>query len=165
MEDIVRRHSIGLGVFDILLSDPKIEDIYVDAPCEDGPVHVTVGGGTDGNTHMGCNTNIYLEKREVSNLINVLKRSSGLPYCSTNPVLETDVPAYNARATVIGYPMSPSGDAVAIRRHSDIPWTLTRLIANGTMTAEQAGLLSFLVNNRATLLICGARGAGKSSLL
>jgi type IV secretory pathway ATPase VirB11/archaellum biosynthesis ATPase len=28
-----------------------------------------------------------------------------------------------------------------------------------------AGLLSFLVQNRAAFLVCGARGAGKSSLL
>ena len=165
IEDIVRRHSVGLGVFDILLSDPRIEDIYVDAPCDEGPVHVTIGGGKEGNVHIRCGTNIYLEKREVANLINVLKRTSGLPYCGSNPVLETDMPSYNARATVIGYPMSPGGDAVSIRRHSDIPWTLTRLIANGTMTREQAGLLSFMVNNRTTMLICGARGAGKSSLL
>ena len=70
-----------------------------------------------------------------------------------------------ARATVVGYPLSPNGDAVSIRKHSSDPWTLTRLIANGTIDAYTAGLLSFLVQNRATLLVCGARGAGKSSLL
>jgi type IV secretory pathway ATPase VirB11/archaellum biosynthesis ATPase len=73
--------------------------------------------------------------------------------------------AQEARATVVGYPMSPNGDAVAIRKHSSDPWTLTRLISNGTMDAATAGLLSFLIQNRATFMICGARGAGKSSLL
>ena len=45
------------------------------------------------------------------------------------------------------------------------PSESTRLIANGTLDHETAGLLSFLVDNRCTFLVCGARGAGKSSLL
>ena len=61
--------------------------------------------------------------------------------------------------------MSPNGDSVAIRKHSSVPWTLTRLIGNGTVTPYQAGLLSFLVANRSTFIIAGARGAGKSSML
>lgn len=106
-----------------------------------------------------------VDRKEVMNLINVLKRDSGLPFCESNPILETNVKGYDARATVVGYPMSPNGDAVSIRKRSTRPWTLTRMIANGTIDARTAGLLSFLVDNRATFLVCGPRGAGKSSLL
>jgi type IV secretory pathway ATPase VirB11/archaellum biosynthesis ATPase len=165
MSDIVYRYSVGLGVFDILLADPKLEDIYIDAPCDRNRIHVTMRGLNGGNTHVRCRTNLIVDRREVDNLINVLKRESGLPFCESSPVLETDMKAQEARATVVGYPMSPNGDAVAIRKHSSDPWTLTRLISNGTMDAATAGLLSFLVQNRATFMICGARGAGKSSLL
>jgi len=163
--DIVYRYTLGLGVFDILLSDPKLEDIYVDAPCERNRIHVTLGEIHGGNSHMRCRTNLIAERREVQNLTNTLKRESGLPFCESNPILECDMKAQDARATVVGYPMSPEGDAVAIRKRSERTWTLTRLIANGTIDEGQAGLLSFLVQNRATFLICGARGAGKSSLL
>ena len=31
---IAYRHSVGAGIFDVLLSDPHIEDVYVDAPCD-----------------------------------------------------------------------------------------------------------------------------------
>lgn len=165
MCDIVYRYSVGLGVFDILLADPKLEDIYIDAPCDRNRIHVTMRGIGDGNSHVRCRTNLIVDRREVDNLINVLKRESGLPFCESSPVLETDMKAQEARATVVGYPMSPNGDAVAIRKHSSDPWTLTRLISNGTMDAATAGLLSFLIQNRATFMICGARGAGKSSLL
>ena len=126
---------------------------------------MTMSGVGESNSHVRCRTNLVVDRREVDNLINVLKRESGLPFCESSPVLETDMKAHDARATVVGYPMSPSGDAVAIRKHSSNPWTLTRLIANGTVDAATAGLLSFLVQNRATFLICGARGAGKSSML
>ncbi len=165
ISDIVYRYTVGLGVFDILLADPKLEDLYIDSPCIKNRVHVTLSGIGADNSHISCRTNLLVERREVMNLVNVLKRESGLPFCESSPVLETDMKNYDARATVVGYPMSPNGDAVAIRKRSDRPWTLTRLIANGTVTREDAGLLSFLVQNRATFLICGARGAGKTSLL
>ncbi|MCL1978592.1 MAG: Flp pilus assembly complex ATPase component TadA, partial [Methanomassiliicoccaceae archaeon] len=165
MCDIIYRYTVGMGVFDVLLADPKLEDIYIDAPCDRNRIHVTMNGISGNNSHIKCRTNLVVDKKEVMNLINILKRDSGLQFCESNPILETDMKTHDARATVVGYPMSPNGDAVAIRKHSVRPWTLTRLIANGTMDPRTAGLLSFLVDNRSTFLICGARGAGKSSLL
>ncbi|MDR1954371.1 MAG: Flp pilus assembly complex ATPase component TadA, partial [Candidatus Methanoplasma sp.] len=163
--DIIYRYTVGMGVFEVLLADPRLEDIYIDAPCDRNRIHVTMNGIAGNNSHIKCRTNLVVDKKEVMNLINILKRDSGLQFCETNPILETDIKTHDARATVVGYPMSPNGDAVAIRKHSVRPWTLTRLIANGTMDPRVAGLLSYLVDNRATFLICGARGAGKSSLL
>ena len=163
---VAYRHTVGAGIFEILLTDPHIEDVYVDAPCEENRIYVTLNS-VDGllNSHLRCRTNLIADRREISNLVNILKRESGLRFCHSSPVLETDFPDFDARATVVGYPMSPNGDAVAIRKRSSRPWTLTRLIANGTVSPRDAGLLSFLIDNRCTMLICGARGAGKSSLL
>lgn len=162
---IVHRYTVGLGIFDVLLSDPRLEDIYIDAPCDKNRIHVTVSGVSGMNSNQRCRTNLMVDRKEVMNLINILKRDSGLPFCESDPVLETDIKGYDARATVVGYPMSPNGDSVSLRKHSDRPWTLSRLIANGTIDSDVAGLLSFLVENRCTFLICGARGAGKSSML
>ncbi|MDR0791008.1 MAG: type II/IV secretion system ATPase subunit [Methanomassiliicoccaceae archaeon] len=165
MASVVHRYTMGLGIFEILLGDPRLEDIYIDAPCDKNRIHVTLNGIAGFNSHIRCRTNLVVDKREVRNLISILKRDSGLPFCESSPILETDIAGYDARATVVGYPMSPNGDAVAIRKHSSRPWTLTRLIGNGTMDAMAAGILSYLVDSRCTFLICGARGAGKSSLL
>jgi type IV secretory pathway ATPase VirB11/archaellum biosynthesis ATPase len=165
MCSIIYRYTVGMGIFEVLLADPRLEDIYIDAPCDRNRIHVTMNGIAGNNSHIKCRTNLVVDKKEVMNLINILKRESGLQFCESNPILETDIKTHDARATVVGYPMSPNGDAVAIRKHSVRPWTLTRLVANGTLDPRIAGLLSFLVDNRATFLICGARGAGKSSLL
>jgi len=165
MASVVHRYTTGLGIFEILMGDSRLEDIYIDAPCEKNRIHVTLNGIAGFNSHIRCRTNLIVDKREVRNLISVLKRESGLPFCESSPVLETDMAGYDARATVIGYPMSPKGDALAIRKHSTSPWTLTKLIGNGTIDAAAAGLLSYLVDSRCTFLICGARGAGKSSLM
>ena len=163
--ETVYRYTVGLGIFDILLSDQRLEDIYIDAPCDKSRIHVTMSGVSGINSNQRCRTNLMVDRKEVMNLISVLKRDSGLPFCESDPVLETDMKGYDARATVVGYPMSPNGDSVSVRKHSTRPWTLSRLIANGTIESKTAGLLSFLVDNRCTFLICGARGAGKSSML
>ncbi len=162
---IAYRHSVGAGIFEVLLTDPHIEDVYIDAPASRNRVHVTMNGISGLNSHIRCRTNLMVEDREVDNLVNILRRESGLRFCRSNPVLETDFKEFDARVTVIGYPMSPNGNALAIRKHSVRPWTLSRLISNGTIDARTAGILSYLVNNRTTILVCGARGAGKSSLL
>lgn len=162
---VAYRHSVGPGIFESLLSDGHIEDIYVDAPCWRNRIHVTLNGIAGLNSHVRCTTNLMAEPREVDNLVNILKRQSGLRFCRSSPVLETDMGGYDARATVVGYPMSPLGTAVALRKHSIRTWTLTRLIACGSVAPREAGVLSFLVNSRAAILICGARGAGKTSFL
>ncbi len=163
--DVVVRYTIGLGIFELLLEDPRLEDIYIDAPCDKNRIYVTLDNVSGYNTHMRCRTNLIASEREIRNLINTLMRDSGLPYCESSPVMETNMCNNQARATIVGYPMSPNGDSVAIRKHSTTPWTLTKLIGNGTIDEHDAGLISFLVDNRCTFLVCGARGAGKSSLL
>ena len=165
MSEVVYRYTIGNGIFDVLLADQRLEDIYVDAPCEKNRIHVTLNNVNGTNSHVRCRTNLISDQKEMRNLITMLMRESGLPFCESNPVLETDMGDDDARATVVGYPMSPNGDSVAIRKHSKTPWTLTRLMGNDTIDAYTAGLLSFLIANRSTILVSGARGAGKSSLL
>lgn len=165
LSEVVHRHTIGNGIFDILLDDDRLEDVYVDAPCEKNRVHVTLSRLNGSNSHARCRTNLIVSEKEMRNLICRLVRDSGLPFCESNPVLETDMDNRGARATVVGFPMSPNGDSVAIRKHSIIPWTLTRLIGNGTIDEYTAGVLSFLVDNRCTFLVAGPRGAGKSALL
>ena len=81
------------------------------------------------------------------------------------PVLETDLSAYKARATAIGKPLSPEGIAIALRRHSVEPWTLLKFVDNGTISALAAGLMSFLIDGKSTILVVGGRGSGKTSLL
>ena len=75
---IAYRHSVGAGIFEVLLSDQHIEDVYVDAPCSSNRIHVTVNGIEGLNSHIRCSTNLMAEEREVDNLVNILRRRSGL---------------------------------------------------------------------------------------
>lgn len=164
LAEVTARYTVGLGVFELLLRDDRIEDIYVDAPSWSNPVHLTMNvKGIAGVCR--CSTNITASGEEVENLVARLKQYSGKPFSEAFPIMETDVPTHDSRATVIGPPLSPDGTAIALRRHSRTPWTLLKLAFNGSLDAATAGLLSFLIDGRSTMLICGARGAGKSSLL
>jgi flagellar protein FlaI len=165
LSDIVARYTVGLGIFELLLSDDRVEDIYVDAPCHENPIHVTVNGVAGLNTVFKCSTNITASEREIEGLTSRLRQYSRKPFSEVFPTMETDVQGFDARATVIGPPLSPMGTAVALRHHARTPWTLPKLANNGTITAFAAGLISFLIDGRSTIIICGPRGAGKSAML
>ncbi len=165
LSEVVVRYTVGLGLFEVLLSDDRIEDVYVDAPSAENPVHITINGIRGTNAVCRCLTNVTASSAEVDKLASRLRQSSGRPFSEAFPVMETDVEGFESRATVIGPPLSPGGTALALRRHSRRPWTLLKLAHNGSIDADMAGLLSFLIDGRSAMLICGARGAGKSSLL
>jgi type IV secretory pathway ATPase VirB11/archaellum biosynthesis ATPase len=161
---VLATYTAGLGVVEIPLRDPNVQDVYLDAPAGATPLHVTtaeLGGGL----HARCVTNVFLTPTDAEALLARFRLESGRPFSEAMPVLETNLEGFRVRATAVGPPLSPDGLAVALRRHSTDPWTLPRLIAAGAMTPLAAGLLSFLIDGRSTILIAGARAAGKSSLL
>ena len=161
---ILATYTAGLGVVEIPLRDPNVQDVYLDAPAGATPLHVTIAD-LGGGLHQRCVTNLYLTPPDAEALLARLRLESGRPFSESMPVLETNLEGFGVRATAVGPPLSPDGLAVALRRHATDPWTLPRLIAAGAMTPLAAGLLSFLIDGRSTILIAGARGAGKSALL
>lgn len=158
------RYTAGLGIIEHLLVDPRVQDVFVDAPAETNPLYVILGG-TEDRIPGRCRTNISLSQPEVDGLVARLRHASGRPFSESRPYLEHDLEDLNSRVTVIGRPLSPSGTAIAFRRHATTPWTLPKLIAADSLSPLAAGLLSFLVDGQSTILVAGGRGAGKTSLL
>ncbi len=165
LSEIVAKYTSGLGVIEVLLKDNHIQDVYVDAPASSSRVHVALSGISDERVGGKLETNIRLGEDAAESLLSKFRLESGRPFSESMPVLEHSLPSFGARVTVVGPPLSPKGVAIALRRHSTRPWTLLRLIANRTLTSEAAGLISFLIDGRSTILVAGSRGAGKSSLL
>jgi type IV secretory pathway ATPase VirB11/archaellum biosynthesis ATPase len=159
------RYTAGLGVIEHLLTDPLVQDVFVDAPADANPLYVILGGKGDNIIPHRCRTNVCLSQPEVEGLVARLRHASGRPFSESRPYLEHDLEDLNSRVTVIGRPLSPSGTAIAFRRHATTPWTLPKLIAADSLSPLAAGLLSFLVDGQSTILVAGGRGAGKTSLL
>jgi type IV secretory pathway ATPase VirB11/archaellum biosynthesis ATPase len=162
---VVARYTVGLGILETMLSDDHIEDIYIDAPAPENPIYVTLNGISGSNSIVRCATNVVATNSEIEGLVSRFRQYSRRPFSEAFPVMEIDVASFDTRATVIGPPLSPMGTAIALRRHSRFPWTLLKLAFNETIDCFIAALISFLIDGRATILICGPRGAGKSALL
>ena len=161
---VLARYTAGFGISELFLLDPYIQDIYVDAPAPRNPVYVNLNY-PGGKVRERCVTNVRLGEEDVEALLSRFRYESGRPFSEARPHLEHDLEIYNTRVTVIGKPLSPGGLALALRRHSTEPWTLPRLVRAGSMTPEAAGLISFFIDGRSTMLVAGGRGSGKTSLL
>lgn len=158
---ILIRYTVGFGLIETLLEDENIQDISINSPANKSPIFITHGRFED------CKTNIIPEQDEVDGWASRLRMISGKPLDASNPLLDTEIETPNARArvSVIGQPLNPYGLGFSFRRHRDKPWTLALFIKNKMISAEAAGLLSFIVDGARTILIAGTRGSGKSSFL
>ena len=159
---ILVRLTVGFGMVEVLLEDPKIEDIYINAPVGTTPVFVKH------SKYGECETNIIPNSREADAWASRFRMISARPLDEANPVLDTEllIPEVSrARTAIIQNPLSPKGYAFAFRQHRPKPWTLPLFIQTETMTSEAAGLMSFLVDGARTMLVAGTRGSGKTSLL
>lgn len=165
LSEILAKYTAGMGIVEIFLKDPYVQDIYIDASSVENRIYITLGGLHHPLLTEKCLSNISVGSEDTESLLSRFRYESGRPFSEAMPVLETDLSAYNTRATAIGKPLSPEGIAIALRRHSTDPWTLLKLIDNNTISALAAGLISFLIDGRSTILVAGSRGAGKSSLL
>ncbi len=163
LSQMLRKYTAGYGILETFLRDPLVEDIYVDAPAEYNNVYIELGGISE--IREKCRTNVFLSERDMESILSRFRSESGKPFSEAFPVLEIDLNEYDTRVTVIGPPLSPDGKAFALRRRNTEPWTLPRLIRAGSLTPMTAGLLSFLIDGRSTILVAGSRGAGKTTLL
>ncbi len=158
---ILTRYTAGLGVLEILLADEKIQDIYINSPVESQPILIYHG------QYEECKTNLIPTQQDAESWATRLRMQSGRPLDEANPVLDTDiaVPGGKARFCAISRTLSPHGLGFSIRRHRDRPWTLPLFIQAKMLDPLAAGLLSFLIDGTASLLVAGGRGSGKSSIL
>ena len=157
------RYTVGFGLIEILLSDEKRQDVNINSPSGEVPIFIVHQDFGD------CYTNIYPTPAEVEGWATKLRLISGRPLDEANAILDTElkVPGFSSRVAAITRPLNPSGLAFSFRRHRDYPWTFP-LYLNPKVkmfNATAAGLLSFLIDNNAAILIAGTRSSGKTSLL
>jgi len=158
LSDIFAKYTAGLGILEDLLLDEAIQDIYVNAPVINNPLHIVL----DGEEYT---SNIYFSEGDVEALSSRFRSLSGRPFSEGSPILDMGLDRYGARVAAISPPLTSKGVAFAIRRHNPKPWTLPKFISYRMFSPTAAALLSFLVDGQASILIGGSRGSGKTSLL
>jgi len=156
---VLRKHTHGHGVLTDLFADERVSDAFATAPTTDNTLRVRV----DGETML---TNVRLTERGVEALASRFRRESGRAFSRASPTLDAAATVGDRRIRVAGVtePVS-DGVAFAFRAHEREAWTLPALVANGTLPADAAALLSLSVERAAATLVAGTRGAGKTTLL
>ncbi len=161
LAQILVRYTVGFGLIELLLTDPKVQDVNVNSPYADTPIYIVHEDFDD------CMTNIFPTKEDAESWATKLRMLSGRPFDEANQLLDTELelPGASIRVSAITKPLDPTGSAFSFRRHRDKPWTLPLMMKYKTLNAFAAGLLSFLIDGTRSFLIAGTRGSGKTSLL
>jgi len=157
------RYTVGFGLIELLLADPKVQDVNINSPNGELPIFIVHQDYGD------CYTNVYPTHLEVESWATKLRLISGRPLDEANPILDTElkVEGFSSRVAALTAPLNPNGLAYSFRRHRDHPWTFPLYMQPkiNYINSLAVGLLSFLIDNNATMLIAGTRSSGKSSLL
>ncbi|MFC1801181.1 ATPase, T2SS/T4P/T4SS family [Nanoarchaeota archaeon] len=161
LAQVLLRYTVGFGLMEVLLSDPKVQDANANSPMGKLPIFLVHQDFDD------CTTNVIPTVHEAESWATKLRMISGRPLDEANPVLDTElkVPGITSRVAAVSAPLNPSGLAFSFRRHRDKPWTLPLFMKAKMIDDVAAGLLSFLIDGTRTLLIAGTRSSGKTSLL
>ncbi|MFB6138289.1 MAG: ATPase, T2SS/T4P/T4SS family [Halobacteriaceae archaeon] len=156
---VLEKHTRGYGVLADLFADPAVTDVTASSPASGAPLRLCRNGES-------MRTNLRLGADGAAALASRLRRDGGRAFSRASPTVDahTEVAGRSVRAAGLTEPAS-EGYGFALRAHDAVPRTLPGLVANGTLSARTAGLLSVAVERDAALLVAGARGAGKTTLL
>jgi type IV secretory pathway ATPase VirB11/archaellum biosynthesis ATPase len=159
LSEIFSRYTAGYGLLEILFKDKKIYDIYIDSPAGATPIYL------DHEDYGICNTNFHLSEDDLERISSKFRSIGGRPFDEANPIMDMELKDINIRVTGIREPSTFEGITYAFRKHRERPWTLVKFVSQEMFSARTAALLSFLISGQRSILITGARGSGKTSLL
>ncbi len=150
-------YTIGLGELEILLADDRLEEIVINSAKE--PVWVY-------HKRFGwCKTNIHIKEEEaIYNYASLIARKVGKQINILNPLLDAHLPSGD-RVNATLFPISAFGNTLTIRKFAKNPWSVTRLMKEGTVSAEVLAVIWLAVQNELSLIIAGGTGSGKTSFL
>lgn len=151
----VRAELTGAGPLDELLGDPDVSDVLVNGPAE---VWVDRGRGLEVASVR------FPDEGAVRRLAQRLAASAGRRLDVARPTVDARL-ADGTRLHAVLPPVSPAGTLISLRVSRRRSFTLADLTARGTVTPVVADVLRALVRARASFLVTGGTGTGKTTLL
>jgi len=153
----VRRDMLGYGRLDVLVRDPRIEDISCDGVGI--PVYVWH------SRYESLPTNVVFESpEEMESILVRLAHKAGKHISVANPIVEGALPeGYRLHAALSE--VSRKGGTFTIRKFREIPFSIVDLVKLGTVSLELAAYLWLVVESKKSLMVVGATASGKTTTL
>lgn len=148
---------VGLGDIEILLNDPRLEELVVNSADEPTWVYHQEHGWLKSNL-------TFEDEEEIYNYSSEIARRVGKNISSLDPLLDAHLPTGDRVNSTI-QPISTHGNTITIRKFARDPWTIIDFIQNGTINKEVAAFLWLCMQYELSVLVSGGTGAGKTSLL
>jgi pilus assembly protein CpaF len=147
--------ATGLGPLEPLLADPSVDEVMVNGP---GSVYVERRGRIERAAVE------FAGEAELMHAIERVLAPLGRRVDEASPLCDARL-ADGSRVNVVIPPLSLSGPCLTIRRFRREGFSLRDLVAGGTLPAEVAEFLAVAVAARASLLVSGGTGSGKTTTL
>jgi pilus assembly protein CpaF len=153
-EEIIAE-MIGYGPIEPLLKDPTVTDILI-------------------NTHEICfverfgrlyETKVHFkDEAHLLRIVNKIVAGVGRRVDESSPMVDARLPD-GSRVNIAIRPIAVDGPLVSIRKFSERPFTMERLIEMGSVCPQIVDLLKAAVRGRISLIVSGGTGSGKTTLL
>jgi pilus assembly protein CpaF len=147
--------ATGLGPLEPLLADPAVDEVMVNGP---ESVYVERGGKLE---RAGVE---FAGEAELMHAIERVLAPLGRRVDEAAPLCDARL-ADGSRVNVVIPPLSLTGPCLTIRRFRREGFSLRDLVARGTMPVAVAELLAVCVAARASILVSGGTGSGKTTTL
>jgi pilus assembly protein CpaF len=147
--------ATGLGPLEPLLADPAVDEVMVNGP---HAVYVERRGRVE---PAGVQ---FASEAELMHAIERVLAPLGRRVDEASPLCDARMPD-GSRVNVVIPPLSLSGPCLTVRRFRREGFSLRELVVNGTMPAALAELLAVSVAARASILVSGGTGSGKTTTL
>jgi pilus assembly protein CpaF len=147
--------ATGLGPLEPLLSDPAVDEVMVNGP---EAVYVERRGRVE---PTGVS---FAGEEELMQAIERILAPLGRRVDEASPLCDARL-ADGSRVNVVIPPLSLSGPCLTVRRFRREGFSLRDLVAGETLPPELAELLALCVSARASVLVSGGTGSGKTTTL
>jgi pilus assembly protein CpaF len=152
----VVRLATGLGPLEPLLADPAVDEVMVNGP---GEVWVERRGRLERVSAVR-----FGGDAELMHSIERILAPLGRRVDEASPLCDARL-ADGSRVNVVIPPLALSGPCLTIRKFRRHGFSLEDLVANGTLPAPLAEMLASCVRARASVLVSGGTGSGKTTTL
>jgi len=153
--DEIIAEMTGFGPIEPLLKDPTVTDILI-------------------NTHRRCfverfgklteTTVHFKDEAHLLRIIGKIAAGVGRRVDESSPMVDARLPD-GSRVNIAIRPIAIDGPLVSIRKFSERPFDMARLVDVDTLRPVMVDVLQAAVRGRVSLIITGGTGSGKTTLL